>query len=128
MEEKHGKQNLGLSNCFMIKMNNKALWICTLFYLLYVVLAGFNLAYASHDFRWNDTVMHIGKWTEFGVMSEIIWTPGHLVGFLLGRPFGNAGFIIGQMITFWFGETIILGMFNRSWRNVMDSFENMIKK
>lgn len=112
----------------MSKVNDKALWICTLPYLLYIVLAGFNLAYVSYEFRWNNTIMTIGKWTDIGVISEVIWTPGYLVGFLLGRPFGNAGLIIGLMITFWFGETIILGMFNRSWSDVMDSFEDMINK
>lgn len=112
----------------MIKVNNKMLWLCSLLFLLYVLLAGFNLAYASSDFRWNDAAMNIGRWTEFGVMSEVIWTPGYLVGFLLRNPFGNAGFIIGQMITFWFGETIILGIVNRSWSDVMEGFEKMIKK
>lgn len=109
-------------------MNRGALWLCSLLYLIYVLLAGFNLAYASYDFRWNDTVMTIGKWTEFGVLSEIIWTPGYLLGFLLVAPFGNFGFIVGQLVTFWFGQTIILGMFNRSWRDMMDGFEKIIKK
>lgn len=103
-----------------------ALFWVTIF-LVYMVLSTFNLLLSNYYYQGNATVRAIGGLTDIGAF-EFIWTPGWLLGFILGTSFGDKGTFIGQVFIFLIGATIILRLFNFSLNDLADKFDNFIKR
>ena len=92
-----------------------------------MVLSTFNLLFSNYYFQGNRIVRAIGGFTDFGTF-DFIWTPGWLLGFMLGTSLGDKGTFTGQIITFLIGAIIILRLFNISMKRLADSFDNLIKR
>ena len=103
-----------------------ALFWITLF-LVYVTLATFNLLLSNYYYQGDRAVRAIGGLTDFGTF-DFIWTPGWILGFMLGTRLGDEGTFIGQTITFLIGAIIILRLFNISLKELADKFDNLIKR
>ncbi|MBA4056450.1 MAG: hypothetical protein C0490_17170 [Marivirga sp.] len=103
-----------------------ALFWITMF-LVYMVLSTFNLLLSNYYFQGDRIVKVIGGLTDFETFDSI-WTPGWLLGYLLGTSFGNQGTFLGQIITFLIGALIILRLFNISLKELADNFDNLIKR
>ena len=103
-----------------------ALFWVTMFFV-YMVLSTFNLLLYNYYYQGKPTVRAIGELTDIGAF-DFIWTPGWLLGFILGTSFGDKGTFIGQIIIFLIGEIIILRLFNVSLNELADKFDNLIKR
>ena len=101
------------------------LWV-TIF-LVYMVLSTFNLLLSNYYYQDNPTVRAIGGLTDIGTF-DFIWTPGWLLGFILGTSFGDKGTFIGQITIFLIGAIIILRFFNISLNELADKIDNEIKR
>jgi hypothetical protein len=107
------------------KMRWATFWV--ILFAVYVTLSTFNLLLSNYYYQGNKTVTAIGGLTDFGTF-DFIWTPGWLLGFILGTSFGDKGTFLGQIVTFLIGAIIILRLFNISMKELVDKFDNLIKK
>ncbi len=110
----------------MDRKNRWALFSVTMF-LVYIILSTFNLLLSNYYYQGSRTVRAIGGLTDFGTF-DFVWTPGWLLGFVLGKSFGDTGTFVGEAITFLVGAIIILRLFNISLKELADGFDNLIKK